>query len=102
MAYRLASVMGVGWGGGAGAGTPGGTCSRGHGGVLLAGLLSMAYLACFLKQPRITFPGVGAASTWPGPLTSIINPENVPQANLMEAIPRLRLPLPGLYQVDRR
>ena len=31
---------------------------RGHGGVLLTGLLLMAYSACFLTEPRTTSTGI--------------------------------------------
>lgn len=60
---------------------------RGHGGVLLIGLLFMAYLACFLNH---TSSGVV-------PLTPISKQENAPQAcpqgSLVGAFSQLRCPL---------
>jgi len=47
------------------------SCCRGHGGVLLTGLLPLAYSACSLTEPKTTSPGtapptmVWALPPWP-------------------------------------
>jgi hypothetical protein len=58
--------------------------------MLLIGLLSMAFLSCFLIVPRTTGLGVALPTvSWPLP-TSLINEDNAPwvypEANLVRAV----------------
>jgi hypothetical protein len=62
---------------------------RGHGGMLLTGLLPLACSAFFLIEPK-TFSPVMAPATM-GPPCLITNWENVLQLDPMEAFPQLKL-----------
>jgi hypothetical protein len=70
---------------------------RGHGGVLLTGLLLMACSACLLIELRTTSPSMTPPNHGLGPPTLIINGENALQLALKEAFLQLRLlPVWGL------
>jgi hypothetical protein len=75
----LQSISGVGLGK-SGQDPRGRSWCRGHGRMLLTGLLIMACSACLLIEPRTTSPGDGTAHSGLGPLTTIINQETAPQA----------------------
>ena len=62
---------------------------RGHGGMFLTGLLPLACSACCLIEPKSTSPKVVPPTR--GPPLLITNWENVPQLDLMEALPQLKL-----------
>jgi hypothetical protein len=62
---------------------------RGHGGMLLTGLLLLACSACFLIEHKTTSSEM--ESTTGGPLPFITNSENASQMDLLEALPHLKL-----------
>jgi hypothetical protein len=62
---------------------------RGHGRMLLTGLLPLACSACSLIEPKTTSPEMVRTTRGPSPL--ITNWENAPQLYLMEAFPQLNL-----------
>jgi hypothetical protein len=59
---------------------------RGHGGMLLSGLLPLACSACFLIEPRTTGPAMVPPTRGLSPL--ITNWENALQLDLIEAFPQ--------------
>jgi hypothetical protein len=61
---------------------------RGHGEMLLTGLLPLACSACFLIEPKTTSPGMVPPTM--GPPLLITNWENALQMDLMEAFPQLK------------
>jgi hypothetical protein len=71
------------------AGQGAGADGRGHGGMLLTGLLPLACSACFLIETKTTSPGMAPYAMGPSPL--ITNRENALQLDLMEAFPQLKL-----------
>jgi hypothetical protein len=60
---------------------------RGHGGMLLTGLLPLACPACSLIESKTTSPGMAPSTI--GPPHLITNWENAPQLDLMETLPQL-------------
>jgi hypothetical protein len=63
---------------------------RGHGGMLLTGLLSLACSVCFFIKPKTTSPGMAPPTRGLSPL--VPNWENAPQLDLCDK--------PSLCQVD--
>jgi hypothetical protein len=63
---------------------------RGHGGMLLRGLLPLACSACFRIKSKTTSPGMVPLSRPPTP-PLITNWKNAPQLDLIEALPQLKL-----------
>ena len=62
---------------------------RGHGGMLLTGLLPLACSACFRIEPSATSPGMAPPTM--GPPHLITNWENALQLDPMEAFPQGRI-----------
>jgi hypothetical protein len=73
---------------------------RDHGGMFLIGLLPLACSSCSLIESKNTSPGMALGTMGLSSLTT--NQENVPQLDLMEALPQLKLLCDnaGLCQVN--
>jgi hypothetical protein len=103
LAYRLQSILE----GRNSRQKPGGrNWSRGHGGVLLAGLLPFACLTTGLTQCRLPCPKVTKTTVGWALCTSISNQENAsqtcPQVNLIEVIPLFRFLSPKYIKLTAR